>query len=107
MLQNLEKLDEKLFLWLNGKHNAFFDVIMYWASNQFFWVPLYLWLAVFLFRRFKRVAYYYYFCIALLVTASDQLASQVIKDLVRRPRPSHVLELSTRIHLNKAGPGGM
>lgn len=107
MLQNLGRLDQKLFLLLNSKHNAFFDVVMYWASDQFFWIPFYLGLAVFLFRRLGKAVYYYYFCIALLITTSDQLSSNLIKNWIRRPRPSHVPELSGMIHLSKAGPGGL
>jgi len=107
MLQNLGELDEKLFLLLNGKHNAFFDVVMYWASDQFFWIPLYLGLAVFLFRRLGKAVYYYYFCIALLITVSDQLSSNLIKNWIRRPRPSHVPALGSMIHLSEAGPGGL
>lgn len=107
MLQNLERLDQELFLWLNSKHNAFFDVIMYWASSQFFWIPFYLALAVYLFRKLGKTVYYYYLCIALLITASDQLSSHLIKNWARRPRPSHVPEISNMIHLSKAGPGGL
>lgn len=107
MLQNLGRLDQELFLWLNGKHNAFFDVVMYWASNQFIWIPFYLWLAVYLFRKLGKIVYCYYFCIALLITASDQLSSHLIKNWVRRPRPSHVPEISPMIHLSAAGPGGL
>ncbi len=107
MLQNLGRLDQELFLLLNGKHNAFFDFVMYWASNQFIWIPFYLWLAVYLFRRLGKTVYYYYFCIALLITASDQLSSHLIKNWARRPRPSHVPGISNMIHLSKAGPGGL
>jgi undecaprenyl-diphosphatase len=29
MLEEINKLDTQLFLYLNGKHNTFFDPIMY------------------------------------------------------------------------------
>jgi undecaprenyl-diphosphatase len=106
MLEYLEKVDEALFLFLNGLHNAFFDFIMYWASDQLFWIPFYAWLAFFLFRKFGKMAWRYYFLIALMIVASDQLSSHLIKNWVLRPRPSHVAALATRIHLSKAGPGG-
>ncbi|HEY4286551.1 MAG TPA: phosphatase PAP2 family protein [Puia sp.] len=106
MLNYLNDWDTRLFLYLNGKHNGFFDVIMYWASNQFFWIPLYVCLFILLIRRFDKAAWYYFFCVALLEVASDQLSSQVIKDLVQRPRPSHVGSLAPYIHLSEAGPGG-
>ena len=106
MLHYLDELDTRLFLYLNEKHNAFFDVVMYWASNQFFWIPLYICLIIMLIRRFGKAAYYYLFFAAMLEIASDQLSSHVIKNLVRRPRPSHVDSLAPLIHLSDAGPGG-
>lgn len=106
MLHNLESLDESLFLLLNGKHNAFFDVIMYWASNQFIWIPLYVWLFYFLYRHFRLTAWYYAFWLILLELTSDQLSSHLIKNWIRRPRPSHVSSLMPYIHLSPAGPGG-
>jgi undecaprenyl-diphosphatase len=107
MLEYLEALDTRLFLYINGKHNSFFDVIMYWASNQFFWIPLYLILIVWLIRRFRKSAWYYIIIVILLEIASDQLSSNLIKNLVRRPRPSHVASLAPYIHLSAAGPGGL
>ena len=106
MLDYLDALDKRLFLFLNGKHNSFFDVIMYWASNQYFWIPLYLALSVWLIRCFRKSAWYFVITVILLEIASDQLSSNLIKDWVRRPRPSHTASLTPFIHLSTAGPGG-
>lgn len=106
MLDYLDALDKRFFLYLNGKHNGFFDVIMYWASNQYFWIPLYLALIVWLIRRFRKSAWYFIITVIPLETASDQLSSNLIKDWVRRPRPSHTASLAPFIHLSAAGPGG-
>jgi undecaprenyl-diphosphatase len=107
MLEHLEYLDERLLLYLNERHNAFFDVIMYWASDEYFWIPFYAGLAVLLFRKYRFTAWYILVCIAMLITASDQLSSNLIKNWVRRLRPSHVPWLVDRIHLSMAGPGGL
>ena len=40
-MKEINNLDTQLFLYLNGKHNAFFDPIMYWASDKLFWLPFY------------------------------------------------------------------
>ena len=106
MLHNLETLDQRLFFFLNGKHNAFFDFIMYWASDPYIWLPLYIGLAVYLYRYFRQAAFYLFFCILLLESLSDQLSSHLIKNWVQRPRPSHVEAYIPYIHLSKAGPGG-
>src|SRR5882724_4109706 len=106
MLKGLQTFDETLFLFLNGKHSPFFDVLMYWASNEFFWIPLYILLFLFLFLRYKKFSWYILICVSLLIASSDQLSSNLIKNLVQRPRPSHVLSLAGRVHLSKAGAGG-
>lgn len=107
MLHNLEMLDERLFLSLNRIHNAFFDVIMFWASDQFVWIPFYAWLLFFLYKHCRHTAWYYLFWIVLLEITSDQLSSHVIKNWVCRLRPSHVGSLIPYIHLSEAGPGGL
>lgn len=107
MLEYLDALDKRLFLYLNGKHNAFFDPIMYWFSNQYIWIPFYLALIIWLIRRFGKTAWYFILSVVLLESASDQLASNLIKNLVRRPRPSHDPSLAPYIHLSAAGPGGL
>jgi undecaprenyl-diphosphatase len=105
-MEQLLTLDEKLFLLLNRQHNTFFDPIMYWASNEFCWIPMYVLLFIFLLRRYGSFAWYIFICIALLITSSDQLSSNLIKNLVQRPRPSHAISLAGKIHLSEAGPGG-
>ena len=44
MLEALKSLDTSLFLAINGAHNAFFDFVMFWASNKLIWIPLYAFL---------------------------------------------------------------
>ena len=106
MLQHLRTLDERLFLFLNGMHNGFFDVIMYWISNPFTWIPLYILLFFVLYCRYGKFTWYVLGCVGMMIAASDQLSSNLVKNWVRRPRPSHVLRLVGRVHLSKAGPGG-
>jgi undecaprenyl-diphosphatase len=43
--------------------------------------------------------------IAILITICDQTASHLIKNAVKRLRPSHEPTLENVIHLSKAGPG--
>ncbi len=107
MLDTLKRIDTELFLFLNGKHTPFLDFIMYWASDQFIWIPFYGLLLAYMVYRLRRDSLYVIVAIALLITLSDQISSHLIKFLVRRPRPSHVEELAGMIHLSKAGPGGL
>jgi undecaprenyl-diphosphatase len=105
VIEHLIELDQRLFLWVNEKHNSFWDPIMYWASDQWIWIPLYVFLGYWLYRRYHRFAIYLILCITLLITLSDQSSSH-LKDWVRRPRPSHTSQLAGQVHLSIAGPGG-
>ena len=44
--------------------------------------------------------------IAALIATSDQISSDLIKNTVKRLRPSHEASLQGLIHLSKAGAGG-
>lgn len=107
MLEKLNSLDTKVFLFLNGKHSAFLDPLMYWASNKLFWFPFYALLIYLLIRWYKKRTALILVCIAVLITLSDQLSSHLIKNLVKRLRPSHEPALAGLVHLSKAGHGGM
>lgn len=106
MLEKLNELDTQLFLFLNSKHNSFFDPIMYWASDKLFWIPFYLIIVIILIKEYKKKSITILISIALLITLCDQIASHLIKNLVKRLRPSHNPVLEGLIHLSKAGPGG-
>ena len=107
MLEQIKKLDTELFLFLNKKHNAFFDPIIYWASDKLFWLPFYLLIISLLIREYKKKqSVYILISIGILITLCDQIASHLIKNAVQRLRPSHEPLLNGLIHLSKAGPGG-
>ena len=106
MLDKINTLDTQLFLFLNGKHNAFFDFIMYWASDMYFWFPFYAILIFFIAKHYKKQSLLIFISIAVLITLSDQTASHLIKNSVQRLRPSHQPALQNQIHLSKAGAGG-
>jgi len=106
MLEDLKQFDTELFLAINGKHSAFFDTIMYWASDKLFWFPFYAVLLVFLVRIYKKFAIYVLLAITVTITLCDQTASGLLKNLVKRLRPSHEPTLVQLVRLSEAGPGG-
>ena len=106
-MQYLETLDTRLFLFLNGKHNAFFDFVMYWFSDKLIWIPMYVVIAFFIVRHYKINGILILLCIALVIAICDQTASHLIKNAVQRLRPSHEPALAGLVHLSKAGPGGL
>ncbi len=106
MIEKIKDLDTQLFLYLNEKHNQFFDPIMYWASHKWFWVPFYAFLVFVIIKEFKKKSIYVLLAIGFLITICDQTASHLIKNMVKRLRPSHEPSLQNIIHLSEAGPGG-
>ncbi len=107
MIQYLNSLDTKLFLFLNGLHNTFFDTIMYWFSDKLIWVPMYILIAFFIVWRYRMQGVIILLFAILVIALCDQTASHLIKNLTHRLRPSHEPSLIGLIHLSKAGPGGL
>lgn len=107
MIEFLNKLDTSLFLILNGLHCSFLDVVMYWLSDKYFWLPMYLGIAFFIVRKYKMQGVIILLLVGVVITLCDQTASTLIKNTVMRLRPSHEPALSGLVHLSKAGAGGL
>jgi len=104
-MDTLINLDHDLFLFINGMHSAFTDMIMWWASMKLTWIPLYAFLAWFLYKKFGNKAISLILFTALLITLSDQ-GSVLIKNLVMRPRPCHDNSLAFFVHTLNDKCGG-
>lgn len=106
MVEYLNSIDTQLFLYLNSLHNAFFDPIMYWFSDKWIWIPMYVLMAFFIIKHYKMKGVVIILSVGLVIVLCDQTASGLIKHLVMRLRPSHEPSLAGLIHLSKAGAGG-
>lgn len=106
MIEQLNELDIRLFLFLNGLHNSFFDFIMFWASERFIWIPFYAVIAYLLIRKFKLKFLFIALMIALLIVLSDQISATFIKPFVFRLRPCHNMLIAHKIHLVNNHCGG-
>jgi undecaprenyl-diphosphatase len=80
---------------------------MYWLSERFIWIPMYLVIAIFIIRNYRWESLLIFAGVALTVTLCDQISSGLIKNCVERLRPSHEPSLVGLVHLSKAGAGGM
>ncbi|MDA9938275.1 phosphatase PAP2 family protein [Salibacteraceae bacterium] len=100
MFEYLEQLDVQLFLFLNGIHTNFWDVIMFWFSEEITWVPLY---AVLLFGLYKKYGWKgllpVVLGVTLTITLTDQLSVKAFKEVFLRYRPCHNLEIQHLVHL--------
>ncbi|MBR4219316.1 MAG: phosphatase PAP2 family protein [Bacteroidales bacterium] len=97
-MESLQQIDSSIFLYFNRMHTSWTDVLFYYISNRFVWIPLYLLLAFFLFRRYRKKAWIVVAAVVISVFLSDQ-SCNLIKRTVQRPRPSHNIELVDQVHL--------
>lgn len=102
----LKHFDTELFLFLNSKHNAFFDEVMFWASHKYFWIPLYAFFLFLAYKHFGKNVLLIAAAAILLIVLSDQISVHAFKNVFLRYRPCHNLLLQSRIHLND-GCGGI
>jgi len=104
VLDYFNHIDHNLFLFLNGKHNAFFDSLMAQATKSLLWIPLYLIFLYLLIRQYKWKTIMIVVVAAVMILASDQLAN-LAKDTFQRLRPSN--EPGLTVHLVNAYKGGL
>lgn len=105
-MEFLKDIDTALFLFLNGKHNEFFDVLMWWISYKFTWIPLYAFLLFLVWKKFGKKTILIIISIGLLILFSDQASVHLFKNFFERYRPCHNLFLKEKVHLVD-GCGGM
>ncbi len=95
------------FLFVNGHHTPFFDVLMTIFSTTLYWTPMFLALLWFLYRQYglKKTAFIFLFT-ALLITISDRTSVLAFKDVFHRLRPCHNPEIENLVHLIDGHCGG-
>jgi undecaprenyl-diphosphatase len=105
MYETLVNFDRDLFLIINGLHTEFLDSFMWWTAERFVWIPLYVLLIVFLYRKFGRQSLVMVFFSVLLILLSDQ-GSVLMKNTFERLRPCQDDSLSFLVHTVKNKCGG-
>jgi undecaprenyl-diphosphatase len=106
MLDSLIQWDKDLFLLINGHHNAFWDVVMFWLSDSLIWIPLYLVFLFLIFRKYRWFSILIIVFAAILIAVSDQTSVHLFKDMFQRLRPCHDPTLQGMVHLVKDQCGG-
>jgi len=92
--------DRIAWYYLNTRwHNVVLDFVMPFLRNQWFWAPLYLFLLLFMPKRFGK--YGWLWCAGFLITfgLSDQLSAHVLKPFFNRVRPCNDPELAGIVHI--------
>lgn len=98
MLETLNRIDQKWFLWLNGHNTPFLDNFMYFVSGKYEWIPLYIILLAFLIRKYRWKTIWIAVAVIVLITLSDQFAN-LLKDGVKRYRPCKDPVIGHLVHI--------
>jgi undecaprenyl-diphosphatase len=88
LLHKLEQWDQWLFIQINNyQSNPFFDSVMPYLRIGYFWIPLYLFLLVFIPANFKSRGWWW--CVIFLCTVSlcDMTSTNLFKEVFQRLRP--------------------
>ena len=101
------ELDKSWLLAINSAHCEWLDVIMWYISQAWVWIPLYAVLIGLLMWKFgwKR-ALVYTVALVAAVGLSDWVSSGLIKHWVCRPRPTHEPSLEGLVHIVNGYVGG-
>jgi membrane-associated phospholipid phosphatase len=108
ILQSLGRFDRWLFQKINGQWtNSFFDFIFIYLRQSDLWMPLYLFLFIFVAINFKRNWWWWIILFLCTVALTDMVGTQVFKRLFERPRPCNdpLLGSSVRLLLKECAGG--
>lgn len=100
--------DKAVFLWVNNAlSNDWFDAVLPWCRERFFWTPVYLFLFILLgvnlgIKKSVIIAVF----LGLTVGLADFTSSELIKKNVKRVRPCNDLLLNEYVQLRIAECGG-
>ena len=106
MIDQLVKWDTDLFLFLNGIHNSFWDQIMFYISEKWVWIPLYILIIGVLIKLFKRNAIWVILTIIAVVGLNDFISVNLFKNVIMRLRPCHNPSLEGLVHIVNNHCGG-
>lgn len=99
--------DHALLFAINGAHGRFLDGFMWLVSEKWAWLWLYGLLLVVLYKELGwRTCLLAVEMVGLVILASDQIASGLLKPLVQRLRPCHENDFAAVLHLVDGHCGG-
>lgn len=105
MFEKLKAIDEQLFLYGNSFHTDFFDVVVPYLSDFWIWIPLFIWWLVELYKKFNQKIFFVILLVIGLIVATDQ-SSVLIKNTVKRYRPTHNTTWQQKVHTVNNYRGG-
>ena len=98
------QIDTDLFLFFNSLHTDWLDGFFWLITQTWTWIPLYLVVLFFIFKRLGRRGFWGLLIVVLIILCTDQTCN-LVKKTVQRPRPSHTEQMEGKIHLVKNSAG--
>ena len=105
MFLSFLNIDINLLFLINGLHAPWLDNLMWQISHNFIWLPLYAIFISLVIKSFKKDSWKILITAALLITATDQ-TTNLFKNTVKRPRPTHQPGIMENLHLVNDYHGG-
>jgi membrane-associated phospholipid phosphatase len=68
-------------------HNAFLDTVLPFLRNQYFWAPVYIFLAIFMYEHFKQKGLNWILFFVLSFGVGDVISAKLLKPIFGRVRP--------------------
>jgi undecaprenyl-diphosphatase len=98
VLETLIQWDRHLFVWINtGLSNPFFDLVLPWCRERFFWAPLYLFIVSYIGMIYGKKSWIPLLGLLLAVGLTDQVSSTLVKKNIERPRPCREVALEHQV----------
>jgi membrane-associated phospholipid phosphatase len=96
--QHIQPVDVWLITHINQQWgNGFLDTVLPFMRETLFWVPLYLFLLLFVTGNFGARGWWWVLGAVLTAALADILSSQVIKQTVMRTRPCQDADVSVQL----------
>ncbi|MDR3235226.1 MAG: phosphatase PAP2 family protein [Prevotellaceae bacterium] len=106
MFDWLIDLDKTLFVLLNNCYCSTFDPVMIFVTGNFSWIPLYLVIFFFFFRKHGwKTGLLALLAVLLIFGLTDQLGVHLFKNTIQRLRPCHESEFQGVIRILEACGG--
>lgn len=97
-MQSILDWDRQLFFAINhGSANDFFDTVLPWARTANTWLPLYLFLIAFATINYGKKGWIWALMAGLTVVLTNYISSDIIKELVWRPRPCRDISIAHQV----------
>ena len=108
MIEAISILDQEILLAINGiAGNAFVDSLMILISSRIVWIPLYIFLAYCIFRKYGiSNTLWILISAGVLVVLTDQVSVHFFKNVFLRLRPCHSPALDEVLYLASGRCGG-